>query len=72
MAQLKHETYLFEMLETAIQDYDKKSKRLKRWSYFFKIAVLFLSACSTVLLGLTIADPRYAIWSRNIVLAMGR
>lgn len=37
----------------------------------FKIAVLFLSACSTVLLGLTVADPRYAIWSRNIVLVMG-
>src|SRR6185369_17330180 len=71
MAEANHETYLFQKLDTAIRDYDEKCKRLKRWSYFFKIAVLFLSACSTVLLGLTVADPRYAIWSRNIALVMG-
>lgn len=59
------------MLDTAIKAYDEKTRRLKRWSYFFKIAVLFLSACSTVLLGLTVSYPGYALWSRNVVLGMG-
>lgn len=59
------------MLNTAIKAYDERSKRLKRWNYFFKIAVLFLSASSTVLLGLTVSNPGYALWSRNVVLSMG-
>ena len=68
----KHESFFFEMLEKAVTKYRVESKRLKRLTYFFKIAVLFLSAGSTVLLGLNItSDPNYLIWSRNIVLVMG-
>ena len=68
----KHEPLLFEMLEKAVTKYEVESRRLKRLTYFFKIAVLFLSAGSTVLLGLSVTgDPNYLIRSRNIVLVMG-
>jgi hypothetical protein len=68
----KHEPFLFEILDKAVTKYRTESKRLKRLTYFFKIAVLFLSAGSTVLLGLNVTSvPNYPIWSRNIVLGMG-
>lgn len=68
----KQEAFLFQILDEAVSKYTTESRRLKRWTYFFKIAVLLLSASSTVLLGLNIkADPDYLIWSRNVVLGMG-
>jgi hypothetical protein len=68
----KHEAFLFELLDKAVTKYSAESKRLKRLTYFFKVAVLFLSAGSTVLLGLNItSDPNYPIWSRNVALGMG-
>ena len=71
MTQPKHQSFLFQMLDKAVSKYRAESKRLKRLTYFFRIAVFFLSACSTVLLGLNISDPNYPIWSRNVVLGMG-
>lgn len=72
MTPSKHEPFLFEMLDKTVTKYRVESNRLKRLTYFFRITVLFLSACSTVLLGLNVTgDPNYLIWSRNIVLGMG-
>ena len=67
----KHEAFLFQLLDNAVSKYRAESKRLKRWTYFFRIAVFSLSACSTVLLGINVSEPNYPIWSRNVVLGMG-
>ena len=66
------ETFLFSVLDEAVLKYSTESKRLKHWTYMLRIAVLLLSACSTILLGLNIkSDPDYLIWSRNLVLVLG-
>lgn len=66
------EAFLFQCLDKAVTKYSSESRQLKRWTYAFRIAVLLLSACSTVLLGLNVkGDPDYLIWSRNLVLGLG-
>ncbi len=66
------EAFLFQCLDKAVSKYRSESKRLKYWTYTFRLAILLLSACSTVLLGLNVkGDPDYLIWSRNLVLGLG-
>ena len=66
------EVFLFQCLDEAVLKYRDESRRLKHWTYSLRIAVLLLSAVSTVLLGLNVkGDPEYLIWSRNVVLGLG-
>jgi hypothetical protein len=66
------ENFLFETLDKAVSKYGAESKRLKRWTYLLRVAVLLLAGCGTVLLGLNVTnDPNYLIWSRNLVLVLG-
>ena len=66
------ETFLFQALDKAVSKYSADSKRLKRWTYLLRVAVLLLTGCSTVLLGLNVkGDSNYLIWSRNLVLVLG-
>src|SRR6185295_18616706 len=65
------ESFLFECLDQSVEKYRADSRRLKRWTYVFRIALLVLSGTSTVLLGLSVQDSRYTIWSRNIALMLG-
>ncbi len=72
MTQPNQEIFLLQCLNDAASKYNRESKRLKRWTYALRIAVLLLSSGSTVLLGLNVVgDPSYLIWSRNLVLALG-
>jgi hypothetical protein len=64
--------FLFKCLDKAISKYRSESKKLKRWTFAIRIAVLFLAASSTVLLGWNANNnPDYLIWSRNTALALG-
>jgi hypothetical protein len=72
MTEQNQEAFLFQCLDKAVSKYSVESRQLKRWTYALRIAVLLLSACSMVLLGLNVkGDPDYLIWSRNVVLMLG-
>lgn len=66
------ETFLFQRLDEAVSKYSAESKKLKRWTYSLRIAVLLLTGCTTVLLGLNFkGEPDYLGWSRNVALGLG-
>ena len=71
-AKQSQESFLFASLEAAIAKYGAESTYLKRWTFGLKIALLFLSASSTVLLGLNVTPgSEYTVLSRNIALVIG-
>ncbi len=64
--------FLFDLLQESTSKYRSESKRLKIWVFIFRISILLLAACSTILLGWNAGDnPGYLVWSRNLALAFG-
>jgi coproporphyrinogen III oxidase-like Fe-S oxidoreductase len=72
MATEDQEKFLFNKLESSVKKYKYESKHLKHWTFGLRITLLLLAATSTILLGWSPENSaNYAIWSRNVALAIG-